>query len=147
MVSKHSKYRSNRRDTQLALVHSDLCGPMPNLSLGGASYFMTFIDDYSRKVWVYFLKHKDEALGVFKKFLSFVENQCGKKLKCLRTDNGGEYVSKAFQDFCESRGIKRELTAPYNPPQNGVAERMNRTIQEKVRSMLSNAQLPNGVWA
>ncbi|RYA47095.1 hypothetical protein DD606_23800, partial [Enterobacter cloacae complex sp. GF14B] len=141
------KHRSSRRDTQLALVHSDLCGPMPNLSLGGASYFMTFIDDYSRKVWVYFLKHKDEAFSVFKTFVTLVENQSGKKLKCLRTDNGGEYVSKAFQDFCESKGIKRELTAPYNPPQNGVAERMNRTIQEKVRSMLSNAQLPNGFWA
>ena len=64
---------------------------MPNLSLGGASYFMTFIDDYSRKVWVYFLKHKDEALSVFKTFVTLVENQSGKKLKCLRTDNGGEY--------------------------------------------------------
>ncbi|MCO5561312.1 hypothetical protein L7F22_014933 [Adiantum nelumboides] len=106
-----------------------------------------FIDDYSRKVWDYFLKHKDEALNVFKTFVTHVENQSGKKLKCLRTDSGGEYVSKAFQDFCESKGIKRELTASYNPSQNGVAERMNMTIQEKVRSMLYNAQLPNGFWA
>ena len=83
----------------------------------------------------------------FKTFVSLVENQSGKKLLCLRTDNGGEYTSKAFQDFCDAKGIKRELTAPYNPPQNGVAERMNRMIQEKVRSMLSNAELPNGFWA
>ena len=77
-----------------------------------------------------------------------MENQSGKKLKCLCTDNGGEYVSKAFQDFCESKGINRELTAPDNPSQNGVAaESTNRTIQEKVRSMLSNAALPNGFWA
>ena len=73
-----------------------------------------------------------------------METQTGKKIKCLCCDNGGEYVSKPFQDFYDLKGIKRELTAPYNPPQNGVAERMNRTIQEKVRSMLSNASLPNG---
>ncbi|MCO5595050.1 hypothetical protein L7F22_049087 [Adiantum nelumboides] len=107
---------------------------MPNLSLGGATYFCTFIDDYSRKVWAYFLKHKDEVLKVIKTFLQLVENQSGHKLKCLRTDNGGEYVSKAFQDFCEAKSIKQELTAPYNPSQNGVAEHMNRTIQEKVKS-------------
>ncbi|MCO5574829.1 hypothetical protein L7F22_028622 [Adiantum nelumboides] len=112
---------------------------MPNLSLGGAVYFITFIDDYSRKVWVYFLKHKDEALNVFKTFVTHVENQSGRNLKCLRIDNGEEYVLRAFQDFCESKGIKRELTAPYNPSQNGVAEKMNRPIQEKVKSMLSNA--------
>ena len=64
---------------------------------------MTFIDDYLRKIWVYFLKHNDEALRVFKTFVTLVENQSGKKLKCLCTDNGGEYVSKAFQDFCESK--------------------------------------------
>ncbi|MCO5562552.1 hypothetical protein L7F22_016180 [Adiantum nelumboides] len=111
-----------------------------------SAYFITFIDDYFRKVWVYFFKHKDEALNVFKTIVTHVENQSGKKLKCLRTDNGGEYVSKAFQDFCESKGIKQELIAPYNPSQNGVVERMNRTIQEKVSSMLSIAQLPNGFW-
>ena len=76
-----------------------------------------------------------------------MENQSGKKLKCLRTDNGGEYVSKPFADFCDSKGIKREFIAPYNPSQNGVAKRMNRTIQEKVRSMLSNADLTQGFWA
>ncbi|MCO5599530.1 hypothetical protein L7F22_053636 [Adiantum nelumboides] len=68
-------------------------------------------------------------------------------MRCLRTDNGGKYISKAFQDFCEAKGIKRELTAPYNPSQNGFAKCMNRTIEEKVRSMLSNVELPNGFWA
>ena len=64
-----------------------------------------------------------------------VENHYGKKVKCLRSNNGGEYVSKDFEHFCESKGIKREFTAPYNPPQNGVAKRMNCTIQEKLCSM------------
>ena len=124
-----------------------MCSNAKFVSLGGATCFCMFIDDYSCKVWVYFLKHKDNVLEVFKKFLCSVENQSGWKLKCLSIDNGSEYISKAFQDFYDTKGIKQELTAPYNPSQNGLAERMNRTIQEKVRSMLSNAKLPNGFWA
>ncbi len=64
--------------------------------------------------------------------------------KCLRSDDGGEYVSKAFQAFCDSKGIKRELTAPYNPPQNEVVERMNQIIQDRVHTMLSHVALPHG---
>ena len=63
------------------LVHNNICGPMPNLLQGGALYFFTFIDDYSCKVWLYFLNHKDDVLGVFKTFLQLVENQSGQKLK------------------------------------------------------------------
>ena len=145
-MSPH-KRGSLRKAEPLQLVHSDVCGPMPVVSMGGAQYFVTFIDDFSRKVWVYSLKRKDQVLSVFQRFVTLVETQTDKKVKCLRSDNGGEYVSKAFQDFCDAKGIKREFTAPYNPPQNGVAKRMNRTIQEKIRSMLSNASLPNGFWA
>ena len=86
-------------------------------------------------------------LSIFKTFVTLVENESGKNLECLCTDNGGEYISKAFQDFCESKIMKQELIAPYNPSQNGVVERMKRTIQEKVKSMLSNSELPNGFWA
>ena len=89
---------------------------MPNVSMGGSEYFATFIDDFSRKVWVYPLKKKDEVLSKFQNFVTHVENQSGKKVKCLRSNNGGEYVSKAFEHFCESKGIKRELTTPYNLP-------------------------------
>ena len=83
----------------------------------------------------------------FQKFVALVENQTGKKLKCLCFDNGEEYVSKIFQEFCDRKGIKRELTTPHNPPQNGVVERTNRTIQDRVHSMLSHAALPHGFWA
>ena len=75
--------------------------------------------------------------------MTLVETQIDKKVKCLWSNNGWEYVSKVFQDFCDAKGIKREFTAPYNPPQNGVAKSMNRTIQKKIRSTLSNASLPN----
>ena len=95
---------------------------MPTVSLGGASYFVTFIDDFSHKFWAYPLKHKDEVLSVFKRFVTVVEAETGKRVKFLRFGNDGEYLSKSFQDFCDAKGIKRELTAPYTPSQNGVVE-------------------------
>ena len=99
---KHSqsphKVTLQQRLTPLDLVHSDVC-QMPQLSMGGHEYFVTFIDDATRKVWVYFIKKKDEVFGAFQKFVALVENQTGKKLKCLRSDNGGENVSKIFQEF------------------------------------------------
>ncbi|MCO5574034.1 hypothetical protein L7F22_027812 [Adiantum nelumboides] len=104
-----------------------------------------FILDYKQIKGV--TMHKDEVLKVFKTFLQLVENQSVQKMKCLRTDNGGEYVSKAFQDFCEAKRIKQELIAPYSCSQKGIAERMNRTIQAKVRSMSSNTESPDGFWA
>ena len=119
---------------------------MPYQSMGGAKYFVTFIDDFSRKVWAYPIKLKSDVLAVFQRWLALVENQSGYRLKCLRTDNGGEYVSCAFEQLCDERGIKHQLTAPYTPPQIGLAERMNRTIQERVRSMLSHAGLPQHFW-
>ena len=98
----------------------------------------------TRKVWVYPMARKDDAFQCFQKFLAFAKNLSSKKLKCLRIDNGGEYVSHEFKNFCKMRGIKRELIAPGNPAQNGVAKRMNKTINERVLSMLSNAGLTQG---
>ena len=150
IYGKHTRLTSRPLDKELGspldLVHSDLCGPMPVKSLGGASYFLTFIDDSTRKVWVYLLKNKSDTFDAFKKFLAMVENQSGRKLKTLRTDNGGEYVSSEFKNFCSQKGIARQYTTPYTPAQNGVAERMNRTIQERVTSMLSTAHLPQEFW-
>ena len=120
---------------------------MPIISMGGASYFVTFIHDFSQKFWAYFFKHKDEVLSIFKCLVTLVEIETGKKVKCLCLNNGGEYVSKSFQDFCDTKGIKRELTAPYTPPHTSVAGRMNQTIQEILKSMLCNAELSKGFWA
>jgi transposase InsO family protein len=83
---------------------------------------MSFIDDYSRKVWVYFLKNKSDAFATFKKWKAKVENQTGRKLKCLRIDNGTEYRDGEFLKFCEEHGIKRHFTIRKTPQQNGVAE-------------------------
>ncbi|CAA0825182.1 Unknown protein [Striga hermonthica] len=103
-------------------------------SLGGSRYFVTFIDDASRKLWVYFLRTKDEVFKYFKRFHAMVERQTGKPLKCLRSDNGGEYSSHEFKNYCADHGIRHEKTVPGTPQHNCVAERINRTIMEKVRS-------------
>lgn len=132
----------------LEYVHSDLWGsPSVVPSLAEKQYFITFIDDYSRKVWIYFLKTKDEAFDTFKEWKVEVETQTGRKLKCLRTDNGLEYCNKRFDSYCVSTGVKRHMTCVYTPLQNGVSERMNRTIMERVRCMLSESGMEERFWA
>ncbi|CAA0840399.1 Unknown protein [Striga hermonthica] len=106
---------------------------MEEESLGGSRYFVTFIDDASRKLWVYFLRTKGEVFQYFKRFHAMVERQAGKPLKCLRSDNGGEYTSHEFKNYCAEHGIRHEKTVPGTPQHNGVAERINITIREKVR--------------
>lgn len=109
--------------------------------------FLTFIDDFSRKTWVYFLKEKEEAFDAFKQLLAMAEKQSGYYIKVLRSDRGGEYTSRAFQEFCKENGIKHQLTAAYTPQQNGVSERKNRTILDMARSMLKGKHMPTSFWA
>ncbi|KAJ3693375.1 hypothetical protein LUZ60_008855 [Juncus effusus] len=141
---KKARYRARG---PLELVHTDICGPITPVSFSKKRYFITFVDDYSRRTWVYFLKEKSEVLEVFKKFKILVEKTTGMHIKTLRSDRGGEYMSTAFTSYCEEHGIKRFLTAPYSPQQNGVAERKNRTILEMVRSMLKGKDMPKEFWA
>ncbi|KAH9716107.1 Integrase catalytic domain-containing protein [Citrus sinensis] len=117
------------------------------VSLGGAKYFLSFIDDYSRMVWVYVLKGKDEVFERFKQWKALVETQSGRKIKRLRTDNGLEFCNKQFDDFCKLNGIARYKTVSYTPQQNGLAERMNRTLMDKVRCLLIHSKLPQTLWA
>ncbi|RVW96404.1 Retrovirus-related Pol polyprotein from transposon TNT 1-94 [Vitis vinifera] len=118
---------------KLELVHTDLWGPSPVASLGGSRYYITFIDDSSRKVWVYFLKNKSDVFETFKKWKAMVETETGLKVKCLRSDNGGEYIDGGFSEYCAAQGIRMEKTIHGTPQQNGVAERMNRTLNERAR--------------
>lgn len=131
----------------LELIHTDICGPITPESFSSKRYFISFIDDFSRKTWVYFLKEKSEAFEVFKKFKVMVEKATGRHIKAVRSDRGGEYTSMAFMEYCEKQGIRRFLTAPYSPQQNGVAERKNRTILDMVRSMLKSKKMPKKFWA
>jgi transposase InsO family protein len=134
--------RNSKAEGVLELVHSDVCGPMPSSSINGYVYYVSFIDDYSHKTWVYLLKSKDEVFNKFKEFKALIENLSERKIKILKSDNGGEYTSKEFVNYCKDVGIKRELTTPYNPQQNGVAERKNRTIMEAVKTMIHDQDLP-----
>ena len=132
----------------LEYVHADLWGsPTVPQSLGNCHYFLSIIDDHSRKVWIYFLKTKDQAFDRFADWKTLVEKQSGLKVKTLRTDNGLEFCNKRFDDLCSDQGIARHKTIPYTPQQNGVVERMNRTVLERVRSMLDESGLPKVFWA
>ncbi|KAE8685445.1 hypothetical protein F3Y22_tig00111098pilonHSYRG00167 [Hibiscus syriacus] len=123
------RFKTAKHTTQgiLDYVHSDVWGPCTTSSLGGSRYYVTFIDDFSRKVWVYFLKQKYEVFEKFKLWKAEVENQTGRKIKCLRSDNGTEYTDSQFLQFCKEHGIQRHFTVRKTPQQNGVAERMNRS--------------------
>jgi hypothetical protein len=115
------KEMSYRAWAPLEIVHTDLCGPMKTPSLGGSIYFLTFIDDYSRKPWVYFLKHISETFDKFKELKALVEKRSGLSIKILRSDRGGEYKSNKFLEYCRYHGIKKQFTTSYTPQQNGVA--------------------------
>ncbi|KAL4271938.1 hypothetical protein GQ457_13G028490 [Hibiscus cannabinus] len=150
ITSKQHRLKFNtsnsRGKTVLELVHSDVW-QAPVTSLGGAKYFVSFIDDYSRRCWVYPIKKKADVFSTFKVFKARVELDTGNKIKCFRSDNGGEYTSDEFDDFCKNEGIKRQFTIVHTPQQNGVAERMNRTLLERTRAMLRAASLEKAFWA
>ena len=144
--NQFSQGKSWRAKKPLELVHSDICGPInPSLN-GGKRYLITFIDDYTRKIWVYFLQEKSEAFAAFKNYKVLIEKEAGSPIKVLRTNRGGEYNSHEFANFCEMHGIKRQLTAAYTPQQNGVCERKNRTILNMVRSLLTTSGVPKNFW-
>ena len=128
-------------------MHSDLCGPLPIVSFSGCKYFLTFIDDFSKRTWVYFLKLKSEVFNMFLAFKAFVEKQSGHQILKLRLDNGGECVNNKFINFCTVHGIQLQYIFPYTPQQNGVAERKNRTLKEMADCMLQSKGLSLNFWA
>ena len=110
-IGKHQEHKfekasHERTSAPLELIHSDVDGPFPHMSISQSKYALTFIYDVSRYCWVYFLKHKSEFFGLFKVFKALVDNQSGRKLKVLRSDNGGEYVKSEFINYCADAGIQ-----------------------------------------
>ena len=144
---KFPKDGGTRAEEVLELVHTDVCGKLDTESLSGAQYFITFIDDKSRYTTAYVLKFKSQALEKFKEWKTMVEKMSGKPLKSVRSDNGGEYISKEFELYLKQNGISHQTTVKKTPEQNGVAERMNRTLIEAVRSLLSESNLHKRFWA
>jgi hypothetical protein len=128
------------------LTVSDLWGPTRTRAIGGEYYFGTFTDGKSRRTMTYFLKEKSEALAKFKQYKSFVETQTSHKLKKLRVDGGGEFINDQFKKYLLDSGIQLEITAAHSPSQNGIAERLNRTLVEHSRAMLHAHKLPYFLW-
>lgn len=141
------KTSSCRSTGLLDLVHTDIAGPLPIPSKGGALYYVTFIDDMSRWVTVYPLRAKSDCFEAFKKFQLSAERMTGRKIKSLRSDGGGEYISNEFRDHLASCGVHQQLTVPYSPHQNGVAERMNRTLKDLMRAMILHKNVAKDFWA
>ena len=147
--STFNKIHSNsaKIETPLELVHSDVCGKITPSSLSGGNYFLTFIDEATHYTWIYVIKNKSDVFDCFKEWKALVENQFSCKVKILRTDNGGEYCSNEFENFLKTAGIRHQKTIVKTPEQNGVSERMNRSLMEAVRSMLSDSKLAKSFWA
>jgi transposase InsO family protein len=144
--NKFNKDTRERAKNKLDVIHSDICGPISEKSLGGFEYILTFVDDWTRKSDVYLLRNKSEVLTKFKDYKARVERETGNTIKVLRSDNGGEFVNNAMGDFLRSEGIKHQVTTVYTPQQNGVAERLNRTLIEKTRCLLKESELPHYFW-
>eukprot|EP00877_Chromochloris_zofingiensis_P012347 jgi/Chrzof1/7366/Cz02g21060.t1 len=134
------------RQQPLELVHMDLCGPLPVKSLGGSQYIATFLDDYTGLSVVALLKQKSDISKVVPDVFNMLEKQSNNQVKGVRTDNGGEYVNSVLNSYYSSKGIIAQHTVPYSPQQNGKAERLNRTLLDKARSMLADAGLPSQLW-
>ncbi|GJZ43613.1 retrotransposon protein, putative, ty1-copia subclass [Tanacetum coccineum] len=146
MARKPYTHQAERAKDLLGLIHTGVCGPFKIMSRQGASYFITFTNDFSRYGYVYLFLHKHEVFETFKVFQKEVENQLSKSIKSLRSDRGGEYTSQEFLDHLRDHGIIAHRTPPYMPQHNGVSERRNRTLLDMVRSMMSQATLPKSFW-
>jgi hypothetical protein len=114
----------------LEIVHIDQVGPSTTKGLKGEKYFMLLVDDYARMTPVCFLRNKSDAFENFKVNKEMLENEMDSKIKCLRSNNGGELTSKEFMDYCNRHGIKRQFFVARAPQQNGVVEIKNMTLQE-----------------
>nr|CAN69553.1 hypothetical protein VITISV_009018 [Vitis vinifera] len=148
-----SKRGATRSSAILEIIHTDICSL--DMDSHGQKYFISFIDDFSRYMYLYILHNKNEALEAFKVLKAEVEKQCGKQIKIVRSNRSGEYYGRYLEDgqspgplakFLQEHGIVAQYTMPGSPDQNSVAKRRNRTLLDMVRSMLSSSKLPQFLW-
>lgn len=135
-----------RSSRALELIHSDVCGPITPPTWNGKRYIVTFTDDYTHFTTVYLMEKKSEVIQHFFTFSQMVSSQFEKKISRLRCDNGGEYSSNEFKQMCRDSGIQIEYTVAYSPEQNGVAERLNRTLLDKARCMIAESKMDKQFW-
>ncbi|GFY23680.1 retrovirus-related Pol polyprotein from transposon TNT 1-94 [Trichonephila clavipes] len=132
-----------RSKRPLELLHMDLCGPMPTESQGGNKYFLSIIDDYSRKVTVFPIRNKSDVFHTFIRFQKRAERFLSRKVIAVRTDGGLEFCNKDMDNFLTELGIKHEVTNSYTPEMNGVAERFNLTALDGIKTLLKSSEVPS----
>jgi transposase InsO family protein len=130
---QQSSFRAKER---LELVHEDLCGPVTPATLGGRRYFLVLVDDLSRCMWVVVLGSKGEVANAIRHAQAAAEAECGRKLRVLRTDNGGEFTVAEFASYYADEGVQHHYSTSYNPQQNDVVERRNQTVVGMARALL-----------
>jgi transposase InsO family protein len=141
-------FPSSKRESTgpMELIHTDVCGPMETKTPGGNRYFVSFIDDYSRCAVIQLLQNKNQVKTALSAFVSTMENQFDTKIKKLQSDRGGEFWNKDVKEFCANKGIVHQKTNPYSSQENGIAERLNRTLMEKTRAMIQGSELGDEYW-
>jgi len=144
---KNSPYPTNINKSKrpLQLIHIDFVGPISE-SIYDTKYFLSILDDFSRYGWTIFMKNKSEFFELFINWINKIENISDLKIKFIRSDNGLEFKSKEFNNFCNKRGITQQFTVPYNPQQNGKCERFNGTLIKHATAMLQDAKLSKKFW-
>jgi len=128
------------------VIHSDVWGPAKTSSLSGAHWFVSFIDDHTRMTWVCLMKSKNEVSSLFQQFHKIIATQYKSNIQVLHTDNGGEFVNQDSKQYLNLHGIVHQMTFPYSPQQNGIAERKNRHLLEVVCASLFGAHMPVSYW-
>lgn len=136
-----------KKENVLDVVVSDICGPIPVESHGKSKYFVTFIDAKSNFTVVKLLRSKSDCKTATIEFIESLKTSLKSKPRIFRSDRGGEYVDAELQSYLKKEGIKIELTCPHSSPQNGIAERMNRTLCDAVRTMIIESKLPPFLWS
>ena len=123
-----------------------MCGPIGVESYTGEKIFILFVDDYSRMMTFMYLREESKAFEKLKWYLARVEKEIGKRIKCLRSDRGGEFISNEFNNFCIERELKRQVSTPGTPKQNGIAERRNRSIMDCARTLMIEKNIAIKYW-
>ena len=149
-LTKHTRISyppiNNKSSVPFMMIHSDVWGPSPVVSVSGYKWFVTFIDCYSRMTWVYLMHAKNEVFSCFQSFHKMISTQFDAKIKILRTDNGTEYMEKTFHSYLDNHGITHQTSCVYTAAQNGVSEHKNRHLLEVTRALMFAMNVPKVYW-
>ncbi|PKU70451.1 Retrovirus-related Pol polyprotein from transposon TNT 1-94 [Dendrobium catenatum] len=129
------------------LIHADVWGPSPCQSINGFSYYVIFIDDFTRYSWLYLMTAKSKTFSKFKIFCNLIHNKFNTTIQYFRSDGGGEFISNQFTNYLQDHGITRQLSSPHTPEQNDMAERKHRHLLDITRTLLHAVSLPQKFWA